>query len=484
MNIVIAASEIFPFCKTGGLADAVSAMAQIFARAKDNKVAVFVPRYRNIGAGAFSLKAVPGSFRIPMGDRIETVTLSTVNWGGVKAYFVESPRYYDRDELYRTRTGDFADNDERFIFFSRAVLEAVKFINFKPDVIHCHDWQTGLIPAYLKTLYQIDAYFASTASVLTIHNIAYQGFFPKESVFKAGFSWREFTPDKLEYYGGANFLKSGVVYADQLTTVSPTYAREVKSDYFFGRGLEGLLNVRADALTGILNGIDTEVWDPEMDSYIPYGYEASSYAKGKALAKQELQKTCGLAQLPSVPLVGVVSRLEHNKGTDMVLNAAQQLSGKAQFCVLGVGEPHLQEAFQTLAESMPTRVAYCDKFNEALAHNIYAGADLFLMPSRTEPCGLSQMIAMRYGTVPVVTRTGGLADTVTGYDQQDKATGFVAPNANFDGVMAAMHSALAVYQDKKRFSRMIQNGMRGDYSWDKPAKMYIDVFRKAMGAAR
>ena len=484
MNIVIAASEIFPFCKTGGLADAVSAMAQTFARSRDNKVAVFVPRYRNIGAGAFSLKAVPGSFRIPIGDRIETVTLSTVNWGGVKAYFVESPRYYDRDELYRTRAGDFADNDERFIFFSRAVLEAVKFINFKPDVIHCHDWQTGLIPAYLKTLYQIDAYFAATSSVLTIHNIAYQGFFPKESVFKAGFSWREFTPDTLEYYGGANFLKSGVVYADQLTTVSPTYAAEVKSDYFFGRGLEGLLNARASALTGILNGIDTEVWDPEMDSYIPAGYDMSSVVRGKAAAKAALQKECGLAESPSVPLIGIVSRLEHNKGTDMVLNAAQQLSGKAQFCVLGVGEPHLQEAFKTLAESMPSQVAYCDKFNEALAHRIYAGADLFLMPSRTEPCGLSQMIAMRYGTVPVVTKTGGLADTVVGYEQQDKATGFVAAHTGFDGVMSALHSALAVYQDKKRFGRLIQNGMKGDYSWDRPAKAYLDIFKKLANPAR
>lgn len=484
MNIVIAASEVFPFCKTGGLADVAGAIAQTFARSGDNKVVLFVPRYRNTGAGAFSLKAVPGSFRIPVGDRVETVTLSTVNWGGVKAYFVESPRYYDRDELYRTRAGDFADNDERFIFFSRAVLEALKFVDFKPDVIHCHDWQTGLIPAYLKTLYSIDAYFALTASVMTLHNIAFQGFFPKESLFKAGFSWREFTPDKLEYYGGANFLKSGVVYADKLTTVSPTYAKEIKSDYFFGRGLEGLLNARSGDLTGILNGIDTEVWDPEMDSYIPSGYDYTCFAKGKAAAKQQLQKTCGLKQDPSVPLIGIVSRLEHNKGTDMVLAAAQRLSGKAQFCVLGVGEPQFQDSFHDLAKANPGQVSYCDKFNEALAHNIYAGADLFLMPSRTEPCGLSQMIAMRYGAVPVVTKTGGLADTVIGYEQQEKATGFTAPNTGLDGVLSALHSALAVFQDKKRFARIIQNGMKGDYSWDQPGKAYLEIFRQVSASKR
>ncbi|MFH1618965.1 MAG: glycogen/starch synthase, partial [bacterium] len=316
MNIAIAASEAFPFCKTGGLGDVAGALSQIFSRLEDVRVTLFLPRYRNIGGGAFSLRAVPGRFRVHVGGRVETAVLSHVKWGSVDVYFVDNPKFFDRTDLYRTRAGDYADNDERFIFFSRSVLEGLKFIDFKPDVIHCHDWQTAVIPAYLKTLYSIDAFFARTASVFTIHNIAYQGMFPRDTLFKAGFGWTEFTPEKLEFYGGINFLKSALVFADIITTVSPNYAREIQADPEHGRGLEGVLRSRTGDIFGVLNGIDGEIWNPETDSYITRGYDSKTVTRGKSACKKALQHDCKLEEKQGRMLAGVVSRLDQQKGLD------------------------------------------------------------------------------------------------------------------------------------------------------------------------
>jgi len=282
MKILIAASEAFPFCKTGGLADVTGALSQVFSRAEGTEVVLFLPRYRNVGGGAFSLKAAGGSFLIPVGNRVETATMSRVQWGKVAVYFIENPKYFDRPGMYRTAGGDFEDNDERFLFFSRAVLEGAKFIGFKPDIIHCHDWQTGLVPAYLRTLYRIDSFYAKTASVFTIHNIAYQGMFPKETLLKAGFSWQDFTPERLEYYGGINYMKAALSFADLVTTVSPTYASEIQYRPEFGHGMEGVLKHRTSDLFGILNGIDEEIWDPATDTFLERGYELKSFQRGKA----------------------------------------------------------------------------------------------------------------------------------------------------------------------------------------------------------
>jgi len=481
MNIVLAASEAFPFCKTGGLADVVGALCQQFASRKGNKVLLFLPHYRNI-VRVSSLKVVPGVYLIPIGDRIEQVSLSYINWGNVLVFFVGNRKYFDRPDLYRNREGEYSDNDERFILFSRAVLEGCKFIGFRPDIIHCHDWQTGLIPAYLKTVYKLDAFYTRTRSLYTIHNIAYQGHYPYSSFLKAGFHPVDYTPDKFEYYGGVSFLKSGIVFADNLNTVSPNYAREVQEDPAMGFGLEGLLRSRSKNFCGIVNGIDVEVWDPELDPVLPVGYDITEVASGKAAAKQALCQQCKLSFSPHKPLMGIVSRLDYQKGLDLVLNLVEQFKDRAQFVVLGTGDPMLEKAFQSLARNNAGTVSYYGRLDEELAHRIYAGSDIFLMPSRFEPCGLSQLIAMKYGTLPVVSRVGGLVDTVKGYREgkEETATGFFIDSFSDKGINQTLEKVLRAFKDKKLWLRLVRNAMRQDVSWDKSAQAYLDLYRKTI----
>ena len=480
MKILIAASEAFPFCKTGGLADVTGALSQVFSRAEDTEVVLFLPRYRNVGGGAFSLKAAGGSFLIPVGNMVETATMSRVQWGKVAVYFIENPKYFDRPGMYRTPGGDFEDNDERFIFFSRAVLEGAKFIGFKPDVIHCHDWQTGLVPAYLRTLYRIDSFYAKTASVFTIHNIAYQGMFPKETLLKAGFTWLDFTPEKLEFYGGMNFMKSGLVFADLVTTVSPTYASEIQFRPEFSHGLEGVLKSRTADLFGILNGIDEEIWDPATDTFLERGYELKSFQRGKAACKLSLQKELGLEENKDLILAGVVSRLDYQKGLDIVLKAAPEFLEKMQFVVLGLGDPGLTDAFAALAAANPKRVSFRSGFDESLAHRIYGGSDVFLMPSRFEPCGLPQMIAMRYGSLPLVTRTGGLKDTVSYNGEPKDSNGFAIDYADEGQLKSVLGHIVSLYGWQENWNMMVRNAMRGDSSWGKSAEVYRKLFNIAV----
>ena len=481
MNIVLAASEAFPFCKTGGLADVVGALCQQFASRKGNKVLLFLPHYRNI-VRVSSLKVVPGVYLIPIGDRIEQVSLSYINWGNVLVFFVGSRKYFDRPDLYRTRNGEYPDNDERFILFSRAVLEGCKFIGFRPDLIHCHDWQTGLIPAYLKTVYKLDAFYTRTRSLYTIHNIAYQGHYPYSSFLKAGFHPVDYTPEKFEYYGGVSFLKSGIVFADNINTVSPNYAREVQTDAAMGFGLEGLLRSRSNHFCGIVNGIDTEIWDPELDPILPLGYDSSEVVEGKAAAKQVLRKQCRLDMIPSKPVIGIVSRLDYQKGLDIVLNLIERTCNRVQYVVLGTGDPMLEKAFQSLARNHAGQVSYHGRLDEDLAHRIYAGADMFLMPSRFEPCGLSQLIAMKYGTLPIVSRVGGLVDTVQGYNgsNEETATGFFIEPFNERGILQTLDKALNAYKDKRLWLRLVRNAMRQDLSWDKSARAYLELYGKTV----
>ena len=479
MKILVAASEAFPFCKTGGLADVTGALSQVFSRAEDTEVVLFLPRYRNVGGGAFSPKAVGGSFLIPVGNRVETATMSHVQWGKVSVYFIENAKYFDRPGIYRANFGDYEDNDERFIFFSRAVLEGAKFIGFKPDVIHCHDWQTGLVPAYLRTLYRIDSFFAKTASVFTIHNIAYQGMFPKETLLKAGFSWLDFTPEKLEFYGGVNFMKSALVFSDLITTVSPTYASEIQHRPEFGHGLEGVLKSRAADLSGILNGIDEEIWDPSTDTFLDRGYDVKSFQRGKAAAKNALQKSLGLDESAELILAGVVSRLDYQKGLDILVKTAPELLEKMQFVVLGVGDPGLTDALEKLAASSPKRVAFRSGFDEELAHKIYGGSDIFIMPSRFEPCGLPQMISMRYGSLPLVTRTGGLKDTVTYTGEPRESNGFAIDGADEGQLKSMLGHIVSLYAWQENWNVMVRNAMSGDYSWGRSAEAYRKLFAVA-----
>ncbi|MCL2887850.1 MAG: glycogen synthase [Elusimicrobia bacterium] len=478
MNIVMAASEAFPFCKTGGLADVVGSLAKELAKYKGNKVILFLPHYREVNRVS-TLKVVPGTFLIPVGDRLESASLSYIHWGSVLVFFISSTKYFDRAGFYRTATGDFFDNDERFIFYSRAVLESCKFIGFRPDIIHAHDWQAGLIPAYIKTVYKTDAFFTRTRSLFTIHNMAYQGQYPYSSFVKAGFHTVDYVPERFEYYGGISFLKSGIVYADFVNTVSPNYAKEVTVDEKMGFGMEGLLRQRGYTFKGIVNGLDIGVWDPETDPLIPFAYESSSPVKGKASCKQFLQNMTGLEENPLKPLVGVVSRMDYQKGLDLLPGVIEKLKDKVQFVVVGTGDAGMERAFAAVAKNNVGKAAYIDKVDEETAHKIYAGADMFLMPSRFEPCGLSQMIAMRYGTVPVVSRVGGLIDTVTGFDgRNSNADGFFILKFSEQGISDAVTYALKYFQDKRAWGILVKNGMEKDFSWSISAQRYQDLYKE------
>lgn len=478
MKILEVASEAFPFCKTGGLADVTGALSRFFSGCENvEEVVLFLPKYQTVGAGAFSFKAVPGSYLVYVSGKLEKASLYLAQWGKVKVYFVENQKYFDRPGLYRNSYGDYQDNDERFIFFSKAVLEGAKFLGFKPDVIHCHDWQTALIPAYLKTLYLIDAFFAKTGTVFTIHNIAYQGMFPRQTFVKAGFGWVDFTPDKLEFYGGINYMKAGIIFADFVTTVSPTYALEIQSGANFGKGLEGVLKSVSEKLFGILNGIDTEVWDPATDTFIYRGYDHRTFWRGKPHCKKLLQKELGLKEDKNSVLAGCVSRLDWQKGIDIIAQSAQSFLDKIQFVFLGVGDPAITQELKNLAEKNPGRVAFINSFDEEMAHKIYASCDIFLMPSRFEPCGLSQMISMRYGTLPVVNATGGLRDTVF-YDRDNfiVSNGFSMIFPSVENMTSLLGHIISLYSSKQLWNVVVRNAMKGDYSWNKSASEYMKLF--------
>jgi len=481
MKIAIVASEAFPFCKTGGLADVVGALSTNLSRAGDDisSVVLFLPKYRDIGKTAFSPKKIRGSFIVPVSDRKEIVNLYLVEWGKVKVYLVDNPRYFDRPGLYRSESGEFLDNDERFIFFQRAVLEGLKFMDYKPDIILCNDWQSGLIPAYLKTLYLIDAFFAQTKTVFTIHNIAYQGMFGKDTFVKAGFSWFDFTPDKLEYYGGINFMKAGIVYSDVITTVSPSYAKEICVNSQISRGLEGVLNFRKDSLYGILNGIDTEVWDPSTDTFIYRGYDLKTFWRGKPYCKKMFQKEIGFEQNKNKILAGCVSRLDWQKGIDIIADVASSFLDKMQFVILGSGDKEIASRLRQIASLKPLSFAFIEDFNEEMAHKIYASSDIFIMPSRFEPCGLSQMISSRYGSIAVVTKVGGLKDTIFyNPDNLIESNGFSIDSPLSSNLSSILGHIISIYNSKEIWSNIVKNAMKSDFSWSKSVSEYIELFKK------
>lgn len=477
MKIVIASSEAFPFCKTGGLADVVSSVSSYLSRENGIEVLLFIPKYRDIGKTAFSPKKMSGSFIIPIADRFDEVNLYHLDWGKVKVYLVDNPKYFDRPGLYGNQSVDYQDNDERFIFFQRSVLEGCKFIGFKPDIIWCHDWQTGLIPAYLKTLYRIDAFFVKTKTVFTIHNIAYQGFFSKDTFVKAGFSWFDFTPDKLEYYGGINFMKAGINYADLITTVSPSYAKEICENPIFGKGMEGILSSKKNKLVGILNGIDTDIWNPQTDNFIYKEYDSKNFWRIKPLCKKNFQKEFGLRQEKNMILAGVVSRLDFQKGIDIISEICEDFFDKYQFAILGIGSYELTQRLDYLTKKYPTNFIFINSFDEEIAHKIYASSDIFLMPSRFEPCGLSQMIASRYGSVAVVSSVGGLRDTIFYYpDDIISSNGFVIGEPNQHNLRAMLGHIISVYSSKEIWNAIVKNAMNSDFSWNRSISDYINLF--------
>ena len=488
LRVVLAASEAVPFSKTGGLADVVGALAATLDQL-GHDVVLILPDYFSIRqANTHRLPPVTESglqFSIPIMGR--NVSCS-VNWTSipgtqVRVLLVRQPEYFDRKHLYQEHGHGYVDNCERFCFFSQAVLEICRQMVLRPDVIHCNDWQTGIIPALLNTKYSKLPGFETTASVMTLHNMAYQGRFWHFDMPLTGMDWRYFNHHQMESWGDLNLLKTGIAFADKITTVSPTYAEEIctaEGAY----GLEGLLRHRKADLSGILNGIDDQVWNPENDHLLPAHYTAASLERGKAACKQHLQKRVGLAERPEVPLLGMVSRMADQKGFDLVAGAAERLLSKdIQMVFLGTGDPVYEDRFRQLALAYPGRVAVQIGFDESLAHQIEAGADAFLMPSRFEPCGLNQMYSLRYGTVPIVRKAGGLADSVIPFDGKPEtlntATGFMFSTYSVEAFAGTVELALTTFQQPSTWKKIVQNGMAKDWSWGRSAQQYLTTYRQA-----
>ena len=479
MKIVITASECVPFIKTGGLADVAGALAKILKK-EGHQVVVFLPNYRKVDAKAYALKTVHKNLQIPVGDRIEKADIKvSTKLEGIPVYFIDHPGYFDREELYRTANGDYEDNGERFIFFSRAVLEGLKAIDFQPDIIHAHDWQVGMVPTYLKTNYKYDAFYAKTATVFTIHNLAYQGSYPRDLMYTAGISFEEFTPEKLEFYGSLCILKGGIVFSDIVTTVSKKYAKEILTEEF-GRGLDGVLQTRQSDLYGIINGIDYDEWNPKTDKYLAVNYDLKTIEK-KEEGKKLFLDSCKLPYNSKTPVIGIVSRLDPQKGFDILGEAMEELMKlNLQFVLLGKGDANLQELFADIGRKYPKKTSININFDNKIAHHIYAGCDMFLMPSYFEPCGLGQLISLKYGTVPIVHETGGLADTIKEFNPATgKGNGISFKDYDAASLLQAIKRALALYQKKTDWTKVVTNDLKCDYSWEKVIPEYIDLYEKA-----
>ena len=498
LRILLASSEVAGFAKTGGLADVAAALPRALAR-MGNQVAIAMPLYASIRRSGLPIERMNTTLPVPMGSRVLACRFyrSRLPNSDVPVYLIEHLPYFDRDDpatgrgLYQQQLGstrsDYPDNAERFVFFSRSVLELVPHLGFTPDVIHANDWQTGLIPVFLSETYRTQPGYQKLRTVFTIHNIAYQGVFPREVMNLTSLPAWLFNQYQLEFHGLLNFLKAGVVFADAVNTVSPTYAREIQTAEF-GYGLEGLLSGVNAKLSGIVNGCDYDQWDPESDRHLAAPYSSKTVFEKKPICKADLQKRFHLKEDPEAPVLGVVARLVSQKGIDLVMATAQGfLDLGCQLVVLGDGDQLFHTQLQALRDQRPDRVGIYLGFNELRAHVIEAGADLFLMPSRYEPCGLNQMYSLRYGTPPVVRSTGGLADTVvntTVENLADKlATGFAFNDYTATALYDTVKWALTLYRDRHNdFQQVVRTGMAQDWSWDRSAVAYEALYRKVMGS--
>jgi starch synthase len=494
VRVLLAASEVAGFAKTGGLADVAASLPRALA-ARGDTVAVVMPLYNACRKQPVERTNIV--LPVPMGDRTLAcrVFRSRLPNSDVPVFLIEHAPFFERDDpragrgLYQQRVNgnqtDYWDNGARFVFFSRAVLELVPHLGFAPDILHANDWQTGLVPVFLKELYRGVPGYQRLRSVFTIHNIAYQGSFPRELMNFTGLGSHLYNPAQLEHWG-FNFLKSGIVYADMVNTVSPTYAREIQTAEF-GYGLEGLLAASHWKLWGIVNGCDYDEWNPATDKLIAAHFDAETVFENKPLCKADVQRKFAIAEDPKAPVLGLVARLAHQKGVDLVLAAAPGLIDMGcQLVVLGDGDRDLQNGLQYLRDKHPDRVGVYFGFNETLAHAVEAGSDLFLMPSRYEPCGLNQLYSLRYGTPPVVRGTGGLADTVVNATLENladnRATGFVFGDYSAHALYETVRWAVALYRDRPaQFRQIVRAAMAQDWSWSRSADTYERLYQRAQG---
>jgi starch synthase len=478
LRIFFLSSEAVPFAKTGGLADVAGALPDALKR-HGVDVHVGLPFYRVAREGGFSTRPLVSGLEVPLGSHVlKGRVVETRTKEGVPVYLFEREDLFDRPNLYATSEGDYYDNLERFAYFSRAALLFARHMGTPPDVIHCHDWQTGLVPAYLKTLFRGDPFFEKSATLFTVHNIGYQGIFPEDKLAACGLPAEAFQPEGVEYWGGISLLKAGMVYADALSTVSPSYAREIQTPEF-GLGMEGVLQKRAADLHGILNGVDYAVWSPEKDLHLSYPYDLSRLGE-KARNKEALLDELGLKEgFKDRPLFGMISRLSAQKGSDLLVQVLEGIVGLgAGVVILGAGEEKYQTLLEKAACRNPDAVSLHIGFDESLAHRIMAGVDMLLIPSLYEPCGLTQMYALKYGTVPVVRATGGLEDTIISFEPgTNQGNGFKFGPYTPEALMEAIEEAVRLYREPATWQALMTNAVKEDFSWDRSAQRYVELYQ-------
>lgn len=474
-KILFVASEAVPFIKTGGLADVAGTLPKSFD-SNEFDVRVVIPKYRAIPEHYRNQMKYRSHFYMDFAGENRYVGIMELEWGGIKFYFIDNEYYFYGPKPYEDGIWDL----EKFAYFSKAALCILPVVDFQPDVIHCHDWQTGLVPVYLKNDFCKGEFFANIKTIMTIHNLKFQGTWSIQDIMNiTGFPGYLFTDDKLEAYGNANFLKGGLVYADWITTVSPTYAQEIKYDYF-GEGLQGLLRARSGQLSGILNGIDYDEYNPEDDTMLACPYSANNFRTMKVKNKLALQEELGLEKNEDKFMIGIVSRLTDQKGFDLIAYMMDQICTEdVQLVVLGSGDSRYEDMFKHYAWKYPNRVSANIKYSDALSHKIYGSCDAFLMPSLFEPCGLSQLMSLRYGTLPIVRETGGLKDTVQPYNQYESTgTGFSFANYNAHEMMDTINRAKTLYYENRReWNKIVDRAMAVDFSWAVSARRYEDLYR-------
>ena len=483
LKVLFVAGEVVPFAKTGGLADVMGSLPQA-VEDLGNESRIMMPKYGVINDRKFRLHDVLRLKEIPVEvdgkTDILSVKVTALPSSKIQTYFLYNESYFKRNGLYTDpeTKKDYPDNDIRFIFFNRGVLETLKTLGWSPDIIHCNDWMTALIPAYLKTVYKDDPFFKNTKTVYTVHNISYQGDFDNVTLKKAGFSESEFNPDGLEFYNRFNFMKIGLVYSDMITTVSETYANEISTDDEISCGMKGVLETRKSKIRGILSGIDESVWSPKKDEFLAKPYTKANVEEGKHENKKALLEKMGLPYKENVPVIGFISRLVDHKGIDLVLEGFDKIMKfDAQFVLLGCGEKEYEEFFSAAKAKYPEKFSCDFSFSEEIAHLIEAGSDMFLMPSRFEPCGMNQMFSLKYGTVPVARATGGLCDTIKPY-KDGQGNGFMFKKYAAADMLRAIKAALETYQDKENWKSLIESGMDEDFSWKSSAEKYNELYKQ------
>ncbi len=479
MRILLASSEVHPYSKTGGLGDMIGALGKALAHS-GHQVGIVTPLYGGIAERFPEIRRLDWNFDLPLGGRHVQAELWALEPAGrLTIYFIHQPAFYHRDAPYQENGVDYSDNAERFIFFSKCVAHLARYLPWRPEIVHANDWQTGLVPLLVRHESRTAGWGNPPPVCLTIHNLAYQGVFPRAAYDLTNLPYDYFHPDGAEHYGLLNCLKAGIAYADVITTVSPRYAREITTEEF-GCGLDGLLRKRQSRLFGILNGVDYEEWNTTKNPFLKHPYSANRMA-GKQANKIELQKEFGLATDPDVPLFGTITRLVEQKGVDIELGALEEmLSANMQFVLLGSGAPAFERAFRNLARRHPAKVAVKIGYDQGLSHRIEAGCDFFVMPSRFEPCGLNQMYGLHYGTIPIVRMTGGLDDSVVDAAQNlNKANGIKFSEYSAPALAKAMRKALAIYLQPNFLRRYRANGMKANFSWSRTVVEYLRVYESA-----